>query len=159
MSHSIEWRCCVCERPSLQDLDGGQQLDCRNCSNVQPYDEGTFEATGAVLDPVESCLVCGYDRMYSQKDFNRKIGLGVVIVGAVLSPWTYGLSLVICMGLDYGLYYFVPEITVCYGCDAIYRGFEHNPRHRAHDPLLADRYRRESPANAKLARGASASRD
>ena len=92
--------------------------------------------------------MCGYDRLYAQKDFNRKIGLAVVAVGAVLSPWTYGLSLVVCMAMDYGLYRFVPEITVCYGCDAIYRGFEHNPRHRAHDPLLADRYKRESPWHA-----------
>jgi hypothetical protein len=48
------------------------------------------------------------------------------------------------MLIDYGLYYLVPEITVCYGCDAIHRGFEHNPAHRAHDPILAERFRRKA---------------
>jgi hypothetical protein len=48
------------------------------------------------------------------------------------------------MLIDYGLYYLVPEITVCYGCDAIHRGFSHNPEHKAHDPMLAEHFRREA---------------
>ena len=102
----------------------------------------------ALGDPLQFCAVCSYERLFTQKDFDRRLGLAVVAVGAVLSPWTYGLSLLGCMLLDYGLYYIVPEITVCYGCAAIYRGFRNNPRHRAHDPLLAERYRREAPMAA-----------
>ncbi len=145
MSHSIEWRCPSCQHPHSQELDATDHLSCPECGHRQHYTEGTLGPAGAVVDPVGNCIVCGYERMFSQKDFNRKLGLLIVVIGAVLSPWTYGLSLVVCMGLDYGLYFFVPEITVCYGCDGIYRGFENNPKHRAHDPLLADRYRREAP--------------
>lgn len=149
MSHAIEWRCPSCEHPHLQDLDDTDHLECPECEHRQPYVEGAVDASGAIIDPLEACLVCGYDRLFAQKDFNRRIGLLIVIVGAVLSPWTYGLSLVVCMGLDYGLYYFVPEVTVCYGCQAIHRDFEHNPKHRAHDPLLSDRYRREAPGQSE----------
>ena len=149
MSHSIEWRCPSCQHPQQQDLDGNDHLRCAECGHRQPYFDGTLESEGRVADPLEACIVCGYERLFAQKDFNRKIGLGIVVVGAVLSPWTYGLSLVVCMALDYGLYSFVPEITVCYGCQAIHRSFEHNPKHRAHDPLLADRYRREGPGQAE----------
>jgi hypothetical protein len=144
MSHSIEWRCPECERPSLQELDGPAALDCGNCSHQQNYAEAACTESGSVTDPLEACVVCGYDRLFAQKDFNRKLGLVIVLIGAALSPWTYGLSLLAFMGFDYALYRFVPEITVCYGCDAIHRGFEHNPLHRAHDPLLADRYKREA---------------
>ncbi len=148
MDHSIEWRCPECQRPDQQDLDGHRSLKCSNCGHQADYVEGALDDAGSVVDPAALCPMCGYDRLFAQKDFNRKIGLAIVVVGAVLSPWTYGLSLVVFMAFDYGLYRFVPEITVCYGCDAILRGFEHNPLHRAHDPLLADRYRREAPINA-----------
>lgn len=147
MSHSLEWRCPACEKPSQRDLNAADGLACPQCDYTQPYADDATDAAGTVTDPLEACVVCGYDRLYSRKDFNSRVGLAIVVVGAVLSPWTYGLSLLACMGLDYGLYHFVPEITVCYACNAIHRGFEHNPRHRAHDPLLADRYRREAPPN------------
>jgi len=150
MPHSIEWRCPSCQHPHQQQLEGANLLHCPECGHEQPYTPGTLDASGAVVDPLQACIVCGYECLFAQKDFNKKIGLAVVVIGAVLSPWTYGLSLVACMALDYGLYHFVPEITVCYGCDAIHRNFDHNPKHRAHDPLLAERYRREAPVNADL---------
>jgi hypothetical protein len=121
-----------------------ETLECTSCHHRQPMAVEGFDDAGDLRDPIEVCLACGSNRLYSQKDFNRKLGVAIVIVGAAFSPWTYGFSLIVCMGLDYGLYYFVPEITVCYACDAIHRGFEHNPAHRAHDPLLAERFRREA---------------
>jgi len=148
MGHSIEWRCPECQRPDQQDLDGKRCLTCSSCEHTLEYFEGTLDDSGEIVDPAARCIACGYDRLFAQKDFNRRIGLLLVVIGAVLSPWTYGLSLVVFMALDYGLYRFVPEVTVCYGCGAIHREFEHNPLHRAHDPLLADRYRREAPINA-----------
>jgi hypothetical protein len=151
MSHSIEWRCPECERPSVQELDGTATLECGNCEHAQPYAPAALDEAGNVADPLTACVACGYDRMFAQKDFNRKLGLVIVLIGAALSPWTYGLSLLAFMVFDYALYRFVPEITVCYGCDAIHRDFEHNTLHRAHDPLLADRYKREAPINADQA--------
>ena len=143
-SHEIEWRCPACRLPGEQELGNGDALECARCGRVQPLPEGALDPSGALVEPLERCLACRYERLFAQKDFNRKIGLGIVVIGAVLSPWTYGASLVGCLLLDYGLYRFVPEITVCYGCGAIHRGFEHNPKHRAHDPLLAEKYRRQA---------------
>jgi len=154
MSHSFDWRCQACERPNQFDFLNGHEEDhlkCANCGHRQEIAAAGFDDSHTLRDPLEVCLACGSNRLYTQKDFNRKLGLAVVIVGAVLSPWTYGLSLVACMGIDYALYYFVPEITVCYACDAIHRGFAHNPAHRAHDPLLAERFRREARQEIGLA--------
>jgi ribosomal protein L37AE/L43A len=148
MSHSIEWRCPACERPSVQELDDTDALNCDHCDHAQPYAAAALAPSSTLNDPLTACVACEYDRLFAQKDFNRKVGLVMVLIGAALSPWTYGLSLLAFMGFDYALYRFVPEITVCYGCDAIHRGFAHNPLHRAHDPLLADRYKREAPINA-----------
>ena len=148
--HGIEWRCPACARPSSQMLEGTMLLHCEYCDHQQCYTEGVDNEDGQILDPLQECVVCGYERLFTQKDFNRKLGILVVAIGAVLSPWTYGLSLLGCMLLDYALYYIVPEITVCYGCDAIYRGFQNNPRHRAHDPLLAERYKRQAQAEGRI---------
>lgn len=162
MSYSFDWRCNACEKPNQHDFpmeaassetmasDGegegvtDRSLECASCRCQQLMAAGAFDGAGNLLDPISVCLACSSNRLYTQKDFNRKLGLAIVIVGAAFSPWTYGLSLVVCMGLDYGLYSFVPEIVVCYACDAIHRGFEHNPAHRAHDPLLAERFGREA---------------
>ena len=171
MNYSFDWRCDDCERPNQHDFidaetpagsaagaPGGDEdvsgrvLICQNCGRRQPMNAGGFDTGGALRDPLEACLACGSNKLYTQKDFNRKLGVAVVVVGAALSPWTYGLSLVACMGIDYALYYFVPEITVCYACDAIHRGFTHNPAHRAHDPLLAERFRREARAEMSSSR-------
>lgn len=146
--HAIEWRCPSCGRPVGQDLDAeAPRLRCPHCAHRERVVDGGLD-DGRLADPLPVCLACGSRRLYVQKDFNRKLGLAIVGVGAVASPWTYGLSLVACMLVDYGLYHLVPEITVCYGCDAIHRGFEHNPLHRAHDPLLAERYRDEARSEA-----------
>jgi hypothetical protein len=148
MSYSFDWRCDACERPNQHDFDeaapADRRLVCDNCGHEQRIAAEGFDEAGRLRDPLQACLACGSDKLYTQKDFNRKLGLAIVLVGAAFSPWTYGLSLVACMAFDYGLYHFVPEITVCYACDAIHRGFAHNPAHRAHDPLLAERFRREA---------------
>lgn len=147
MSHSVDWRCDACERPNQHDFDAREHLSgfaCGGCGHRQLMAAAAFDDAGQLLDPIEACVACGSNRLYTQKDFNRALGVVIVIIGAAFSPWTYGLSLVACMAIDYGLYYVVPEITVCYACDAIHRGFDHNPAHRAHDPLLAERFRREA---------------
>jgi len=174
MSYSLEWRCPACRKPDIEDLNGmdlagtsqraagprgagpsgadqggaeqggAGELHCLHCDHRQSFPEDVRTSNGAWVDPLTRCLACGSERLFAQKDFNRKLGVAVVIVGAVLSPWTYGASLVVCLLFDYGLYYLVPEITVCYGCDAIHRGFSHNPAHRAHDPIMAERFRRKA---------------
>lgn len=159
MSYSLEWRCPACRKPDVVDLDDAArheepQLRCHQCGYNQSFPAGARTDDGDWEDPLTRCLSCGSERLFVQKDFNRKLGVAIVVAGAVLSPWTYGASLLVCMLIDYGLYYLVPEITVCYGCDAIHRGFQHNPAHRAHDPILAERYRRK--AHAEVAGGGPA---
>lgn len=144
MDHQLEWRCPRCQRPTVQEIDAGGPLRCRDCGHRRRLHPDGVDDRRRPSDPVEACLACGSSRLYVQKDFDRRLGVAVVVVGAVLSPWTYGLSLLACMLIDYGLYHVVPEVTVCYGCDAIHRGFDHNSAHRAHDPLLAERFRREA---------------
>jgi hypothetical protein len=67
----------------------------------------------------------------------------VVGIGAALSPFTYGVSLLICLAVDLLLYLLVKEVTLCYRCSAIYRGVVRDPRHAAFDLHVADLDREE----------------
>ena len=79
--------------------------------------------------------------MYVQRDFNQKAGLAIVVLGAILAPFTpYYSSLFAAAALDAVLYAFLPEITICYRCQAHFRGFRRHPRHHAFDLHIAEQY-------------------
>jgi hypothetical protein len=91
--------------------------------------------------PVDRCPACAGEQLYVQRDFNQKVGLAVVVVGAVLAPFTpYYASLWVAAAVDAVLYLVLPEITVCYRCHAHFRGFPRNPRHEAFDLHVAEQY-------------------
>jgi len=87
---------------------------------------------------VDRCQRCGYERLYVQKDFNRKIGLAVFVVAALLSVPTWGLSLLAATIIDLALYFALGDVTLCYACGAQHRGFVTNPAHGAFDLHVAE---------------------
>jgi hypothetical protein len=90
---------------------------------------------------VDVCPACDGGLLYVQRDFNQKAGLAIVIVGAVLAPFTpYYASLGAAVLVDAALYALLPEITICYRCQAHFRGFARNPKHQAFDLHIAEQY-------------------
>ena len=95
---------------------------------------------------MERCPACDSVLLYVQRDFNQKVGLGIVVVGAILAPFTpFYSSLIVAALVDAGLYALLPEITVCYRCQAHFRGFVRNPRHQAFDLHIAEQYDVKAP--------------
>ena len=114
---------------------------CRGCSSPLPLarpEAGDPEAGPTV------CAVCGDDRFYIQKRFNQKLGCAIVGAGALLVPWTYGVSLAVCALVDLALYRLLPMITVCYVCGSRYLGWSLNPDHRPYDLMTAQTYEARS---------------
>lgn len=76
-------------------------------------------------DHIESCLkdcpVCERKDFYSQKDFNRKIGVILFVIAAILSIWTYGISFIVLYIFDLILYKTLGKIAICYKCQTIFR--------------------------------------
>ena len=131
----IAFACPSCGAEAMAGLDGRGR--CPKCGAEPVLDVPGSVRTGRVL---ERCLACGSAQLYVQRDFNQKAVLAVVIVGAVLAPFTYYASLVAAALIDAGLYLLLPEITVCYRCQAHYRGFARNPGHQAFDLHIAEQY-------------------
>lgn len=90
---------------------------------------------------LEGCLACGHPELYTQRDFPRGLGIGIVVLAALLAPFTNYLSLVAAALLDALLYRFAPTLVACYVCGARHRGFASAPRHPRYDLTIAERLR------------------
>jgi len=135
-SPEIAFACPACGREAVAGRDGAGR--CAACAR-----ETALDVSGIAGDPptVARCAACGNGLLYVQRDFNQKVGLAVVVVGAVLAPFTpFYSSLIVAALVDAGLYALLPEITVCYRCHAHFRGFARNPAHEAFDLHLAEQY-------------------
>jgi hypothetical protein len=130
----IAFRCPSCKGEAECGLDGKGHCAC----GATP----TLALSPSIREQhvVDRCPACDGLQLYVQRDFNQKAGLGVVIVGAILAPFTYYLSLVAAAIIDTGLYAMLREITICYRCEAHFRGFTRNPAHEPFDLHIAEQY-------------------
>jgi hypothetical protein len=102
---------------------------------------------------VRNCVACGHDNLYVQKDFNRNLGVAIVVLGSLISLFffsrsqpIYGmLALFVSAAVDFIIYRLVRDVTVCYACHAIYRGFERNPDHGPFDLQDLEKYGGRDP--------------
>jgi len=95
-------------------------MTCPSCK----ADTALPEATAVVAAGAGTvCPVCGSKELYQQRDFNRKLGLGLAAVGLLTGPFTQWISTMAFVGLDAALYLLVPPVAICYACEAQQRGF------------------------------------
>jgi hypothetical protein len=109
----------------------------RACDRCGAPNQVTAPPANANLD---RCAACGHEQLYFQKDFNRKTGIALVVVGAAFVPWTYGLSLLGVTILDYVVWRMVKDVIVCYRCQAVHRGYPANPAIKPFDLVVHDRH-------------------
>jgi hypothetical protein len=137
----VQLACPRCRGPvSLAIPGAGEAAACARCGEAV-----RARVTDAMRDArvIDSCPVCGGEDLYVQKDFNRKIGVGIVIVGCALAPFTpFYSSLFAAAAIDFLLYLLLPFCTVCYECKSVIRGNAKNPAHAAFDIHVHERYRR-----------------
>ncbi len=124
------------DRPEVVRADSAEALPTRFASGVALQREHLAPGGG-----LTGCLVCGHPELYTQKDFPRRVGVAIVVVAAVLAPFTWYLSLVVAALVDAVLYRLAPEVVLCYVCDARHRGFPASPRHPRFDREIDERLR------------------
>jgi DNA-directed RNA polymerase subunit RPC12/RpoP len=112
----VRTQCRECGLPFSERIRPDAELICPKCGAAR-----TVAAAGWGEDSVAVCPICGCRHLYRQRDFNRGLGCLLVAVGAVLVPWTYGLSLVALSLVDLWLYRRLRDAVVCYRCDTVYR--------------------------------------
>jgi hypothetical protein len=148
----LEYRCPSCTSVlTAENWSDREILICSACGGSLPVPAGARAAGDGTL---RRCPVCAGEEFYVQRDFNRRVGLALVVLGALLAWPTRGLSLLVMVVLDLILYAAVPEITICYRCEAIFRGLKRNPAHEGFSLATEEKYRviRAHDAETRAAR-------
>jgi len=108
----------------------------------------TDQSSGPKLS---SCLACGNEDLWRQKDFPVALGLFMVALGAVLfliaqAYYRPGLAygvLILFAAIDMLLYLFMPDALVCYRCHARLRITAETNQFSAYDHELGEKYRQD----------------
>jgi len=114
---SLARDCPECKAYARVEAVAGKPVACPRCSK-EWAPPGDFEHV------LEQCLVCQGTQFYIQKDFNQAWGCLIMLIGIVLVPLTFGLSLVVFAAVDWLFYKRVPSMVVCYRCHTEFRGFK-----------------------------------
>ena len=121
-------RCPKCDAGLPVDArDAPATIKCGRCGREMP-----LAITDAVRDDraVDRCPVCSGADFYIRKDFDPKVGLTVVIIGALISAGFYWFGrdiiaysiLASAALIDLAVYGRLKDVTVCYRCHTEFRG-------------------------------------
>ena len=102
-------------------------IKCGRCGREIPL---TFSEAVRADRAVDCCPVCNGKEFYIRKDFDPKLGLTVVIIGALISAGFYWFGRdLIAYGIlasaaliDLVVYGRLKDVTVCYRCHSEFRG-------------------------------------
>ena len=115
----------------MHAADAPEAIKCGRCGREIP-----LHVTEAMREDrgVDRCPVCDGADFYIRKDFDPKVGLTIVVIGALISGtfYWYGRDLIAysILGaatlIDLAIYGRLKDLTVCYRCHSEFRGtFEH----------------------------------
>jgi hypothetical protein len=146
----IHFKCRACERELSIAPSQTERVTCPHCNSEIPvFLNDSIVSRGIVT----TCVSCGHDSLYVQKDFNRVLGMAVVGAGIAASLYFFAksqpllamASLGATAAVDFLVYLLVREVTVCYACHAVYRGFGRNTEHEAFDLKKLEKYGGRAP--------------
>lgn len=142
----VQWRCLKCLRRNLArpDPPGQGPWSCVHCGEQAAAHPEALGLEGRIV----ACPVCGCPDLYRQRDFNRRLGVAIMILAAV---GAFTLGAFFGMGLTYALlvafalldlviYRALSDIAVCYHCRAIARRYPGIDQVPPFDLNISDKY-------------------
>jgi hypothetical protein len=150
MVRNIHLKCKRCEGEVLLAPSQTDRVTCPHCTQSIEVFMNTSMLNRNVIT---ACVSCGHDAFYVQKDFNRQLGITIVSIGIAISIYFFArgmpmyamAALGLSAAIDFVAYRLVRDVTVCYSCHALYRGFERNPDHEPFDLKKLEKYGGRSP--------------
>ena len=108
---------------------------CKVCQEKVPVSFSPKDLEGTL----QTCPRCNRMDFYNQKDFNRKLGVILFVIAAILSIWTYGISFIVLYLFDFILFKKLGNIAICYKCQTIFRKVTNIAEIRPFDHEMNDR--------------------
>jgi hypothetical protein len=123
-------RCPKCDAALLVHAsrpDAPDAITCGGCGRDIPL---SLSPAMRADEAVDRCPVCDGPDFYLRKDFNPKLGLTIVAIGATISAVFYWFKrdliaysiLAVATLIDLVIYRRLKDVTVCYRCHAEFRG-------------------------------------
>ncbi len=144
----IVFECPSCHVSSLVEVVAETtDLRCPKCSWQRP-----IAAENRSGNEPTSCLACGCEDIWRQKDFPQRVGVLMVAIGALVSTifwwfmmpeWAIGVLLLFAL-LDGVLYTLMRDVLVCYRCGTRHRHAPLDGRHERFNLETHERYRQEA---------------
>ena len=139
----VTFACPSCEQPAVIHVSQDGDWQCTACDHRLHLN--------AAESPLQTCVVCGNHELYKKKDFPHWLGMTILTVACiaflVINAYRYpGLAwtiLIVSAAFDGWLYLWVRDVTVCYRCNAHFRGFPTSAAQKPYDLGIAERYRQE----------------
>jgi hypothetical protein len=144
----MQFECRTADCPALIEYrplgKDHETLDCPRCARTY-----TLENTSELLQghAPTRCVLCKGEEFFKRKDFPQKLGLGIVIVAALISLATlrdhfllaYGV-LAAAVVLDLIIYYMIGVVLVCYRCRTDYWSVAISEQHDWFDLATSEKY-------------------
>jgi hypothetical protein len=97
---------------------------------------------------VDLCSRCATTALYSQKDFDQRLGCAILAAGAAVAlgvSWRFGgiwfvPVLLAVAAVDFVLARRINPVVICYQCDTEYRDVPDASSVRGYDPHVAERF-------------------
>jgi hypothetical protein len=129
--------------PPTESREGS--VTCSKGHEPIAYRHSDSVAAGARVD---RCSRCETTAVFSQKDFDQRVGCALLAVGAAaalgISRLVGGIWFVPVLlafaALDFVLARRVGSVVICYRCDSEYRDVPGASSYRPYDPHVAERY-------------------
>ena len=137
MTKTIARHCDQCKQYKSIEYKDQDILNCPAC-------QAQWGTVSNKEDVFDYCPVCRCRQFYISKDFNQFVGCLIMVIGIVLVPWTFGLSLPVFALVDWLIHKKVASIINCYKCGTEFRGFNTQDRFKPflhHIGLKYDKFR------------------
>ena len=129
--------------PPQETLSGSVSCPSKHSSISFSHSEAV--KSGSVVDV---CSRCSSSALFSQKDFDQRLGCAILAAGAAVAlgvSWRFGgiwfvPVLLLVAAADLVLARRVAPVVICYRCDTEYRGVANAGGTRPYDPHVAERF-------------------
>lgn len=156
----VRFACPICHRQGSLDISRGREWQCPACDHLlQSVVPDNAPASPAV------CFICGNAELYKKKGFPHWLGLTILAAACLaflvlnlmyLQWWAWAVLLASAV-FDGLLYLWVPDVVVCYRCEAQHSDLRSTADYAPYELVIAERYRQERIRRAQRKSGTGTS--